>query len=49
MYFLEQLKKKVREEGDRVSKEMGLWATPASWEQRYPGVELQFISGPQMA
>ena len=40
LYFYEKLKELVRSEGGRMAKEMGLWATPASWKQKYPGVEL---------
>lgn len=39
-FFYQLLAKEVRESSVRVHKEIGLWATPASWYQKYPQISL---------
>ena len=34
---------KVKKNGVSVNKEIGLWATPATWMQRYPQAPLDSI------
>lgn len=48
-YFFQMLAKEVRDNSNRVHKEIGLWATPASWFQKYQNVKLEFISNTAFA
>lgn len=47
-YLFQRLAQEVRERSERVNKEIGLWATPATWQQKYPKVDLDFIRGEAM-
>lgn len=47
-YLLSKLSKRIREEAKSNNREIGLWATPATWYQKYPQVGLNFFSGEQL-
>ena len=43
VYLLKFITKELKEEGDKISSQMGLWATPATWFAKYPHVPLNFV------
>lgn len=42
-FVLRELGKRLAAEGAGRSKQIGLWATPATWKQKYPHIPLEFI------
>lgn len=48
-YLYQQLLKTTREKADSLNREVGLWATPATWQQKYPKVPLNAIPSPNLA
>ena len=34
---------KARDSGLAINREIGLWATPATWKQKYPNVALESL------
>lgn len=47
-HLFSKLSKRIREEAMSNNREIGLWATPATWYQKYPQVGLNFLSGEQV-
>ena len=42
-YIFMQISQKIKEESLRFNKQIGLWATPATWIQKYPKERLNFL------
>jgi hypothetical protein len=40
-----KLSVKIKEQSISNNKEIGLWATPATWYQKYPNQRLDFLPG----